>query len=177
VFKVYQEEGDLILTLPGVYHGGFSPTCNICEAVNMAAVDWIPAALHQKEMNAKEGYPRKSCFSLEWMIYESYLQRDRLNFTPDAIQTLTAHFRSMAEKEIAARNKVRGDMAEEILIVDKKIKFFEIQCFHCRHYTFLSWVGCRYCLRISCLNEPVCGCSDPSRVLFLRCTDSELVNY
>jgi histone demethylase JARID1 len=178
VFKVYQEEGDMVLTFPGAYHGGFSPTFNVCEAVNMACLDWVPAARKHLEMNAREGHPRKSCFSLEWLIYECWRHVEKLHFSQECRSQLRAEYERMAEKEVSLRKAAREKgVVEEELFNEKKFKFFDVQCSVCRSYTYLSVVGCRKCQSVRCLEcRRGCECTPTREVLFVRTTDKELVN-
>lgn len=168
----------MVLTFPGVYHGGFSPTYNICEAVNMAGVDWIEAARKHIEMNSREGYPRKSCFSLEWMIFENMLQVDRLNFSDSTKSKLKAQYKNMVDIELSKRKKIRQTVEEELLFQGGKLKYYELQCNACRTYCYLSCVACRSCYMTACLNCNLgCTCNSKSKVLFVRHTENELVNY
>lgn len=175
---MYQEQGDLILTFPGAYHGGFSPNYNICEAVNMASAECIEHAKKHIQMNSREGFPRKSCFSLEWMILESTRNIERLHFSQAGRSKLLAHYKEMVDQEIDRRKSVRYRIDKEVLFQGKKIKFFELQCSICRYYCYLSCIGCDSCQTITCLTcSHQCGCSAGKKLLLVRHTENELVNY
>jgi len=177
VFKVYQEPGDLILTFPGAYHAGFSPSFNVCEAVNVACPDWVPTALKHLEMNAREGFPRKSCFSLEWMLAENRRKVDRLEFSKEASDLLELHYKQLVEEEVKKRQELRLRVGEEAILVDRSLKFWDLLCVSCRQYAYLTCVGCRGCQKVWCSNcKPSCPCADQALVLFVRYTDNELVN-
>lgn len=168
----------MVCTFPGVYHGGFSPTFNVCEAVNMATVDWVDTGLHQMRMNAKEGYPRKSCFSLEWMLAENMKLSERLDFSPEAKAQLAEQYRTLIQEEIAARERIRISIESEELWDPKKVKYFELMCSKCRNYTYLSVMGCRTCQTLWCLRcEADCACKQKQLSLFIRSTDRELLFF
>lgn len=167
-----------MLTFPGAYHGGFSPSYNICEAVNMASAECIDHARKHIQMNAREGFPRKSCFSLEWMILESMKNVERLHFSPAGRTKLQARYKEMVDQEIAKRNAVRPKVEEVVLFQGKKVRFFELQCSICRYYCYLSCVGCKTCHTITCLTcNHQCKCFTRQKVMFVRHTENELVNY
>lgn len=167
-----------MLTFSGVYHGGFSPAYNICEAVNMAAPDSILSAKKHMAMNAKEGFPRKSCFSLDWMVFESFRRIERLKFSPQSRQLLTEQYKIMVDEELRKRVALRDQVSEEVLFEGKGIRFFELQCGRCRNYCFLSAVGCKECEKLTCLScQSICSCSNDKKTMFVRHTERELINY
>lgn len=146
----------------------------------MAAPDSIEPALKHIEMNASEGYPRKSCFSLDWMLLESKKHSERLKFSPEGLEQLETQYKKMAELEIERRAaaKSKGKVAEEVLFDGKSIRFFELQCAKCRNYCYLSAIGCKNCEKMACLScGSVCSCEIENKTMFIRHTDSELINY
>ena len=174
---MYQEPGDLILTFPGAYHCGFSPNFNVCEAVNIACADWLPSAKKHLHMNAAEGHPRKSCFSLEWMVSENRRKIERLDFTKEAADSLDAFYREMVKEEIEARRGMRARTEEEGILSDKSLKFWDLLCVGCRQYCYLTCMGCDVCFKIWCVRCQVeCQCENRKLKMFVRFTDSELVN-
>jgi hypothetical protein len=143
----------------------------------MAAPDSVKPAKKHMVMNAREGFPRKSCFSLEWMIYESHHQAERLNFSIEGRAQLAAQYKNMVDEEILRRQSVKELVCEEVLFGGKSFKFFELQCHHCRYYCYLSCLACKHCQLVTCLAcKPACQCGAASRVLFVRHTEHELIN-
>ena len=144
----------------------------------MATVDWVETGLHQMQMNSREGYPRKSCFSLEWMLAENMKLSERLDFTPEAKVMLSQQYQTLIRNEIAARQAVREHVQSEELWESKKVKYFDLQCSKCRNYTYLSVVGCRSCQTLWCLRCPQdCACKSKLLTLFVRSTDRELLLF
>lgn len=68
VYKTYQQPGEMIITFPGAFHGGFSNGYNIAEAVNLATPDWLVDTYKHDKLNKYENYVKKCCFSLEWLV-------------------------------------------------------------------------------------------------------------
>lgn len=168
----------MVITFSGAYHGGFSPTYNICEAVNMAAPDSVLPAYKHLAMNEAEGFPRKSCFSLDWMIFESFSRVERLKFSQEGLQKLAEHYKNMVKEELKRRKTSREFVAEEVLFEGKGMRFFELQCCRCRNYCYLSAIGCRQCEKLSCLScGSQCACSGDKKTMFVRHTERELINY
>ena len=61
------------------------------------------AAYKFKKMDAKEGYLKRNCFSLDWLIYNTYLQRYKLDLSQQSISTIEDKFKDMLESELGYR--------------------------------------------------------------------------
>lgn len=168
----------MIVTLPGVYHGGFSNSFNICEAVNLATADWIDAGWKFKEIDEIEGSIKMTCFSLDWIIFESYINRFRLSLSQSSIEILEDEFRSLAQLELKCRNKSREIflIEEEELIETDKIKYYDYSCLLCNNYFYLSWLGCEKCQGLFCLRHlSKCSCKGKP-ILYKRFEDEEITS-
>ena len=141
-------------------------------------MDWVPSARKQMEMNARDGFPRKSCFSLDWMLFECHRLAEKLKFSTESREKLQQEYGKMVDEEVSRRKIMREKGVEEELFNEKKLKFFDVQCGVCRNYIYLSVLGCRQCQALSCLScHKTCCCTPAKQVMFVRATDRELLNY
>lgn len=179
VYKLNQKPGEMIVTLPGVYHAGFSNSFNLAEAVNLATSDWIETAWKFKEMDKNEGFIKRACFPVDWIIYESFLKRYKINLSEKSRQTLEKEFNDLVKREIAKRNQIREklEILDEVIVNGSQIKYFDYTCERCKNYLYLSWLGCSKCLKLYCVShEHACSCEEPEIYLFKRVEDKELTS-
>ena len=167
----------MIITFPGVYHCGFSNSFNLCEAVNLATADWIETGWHFKQMDKREGFLKRTCFSMEWIIYSSFMKRFSLNLKQEARELLEKEFEELVQKVLVDRAHIRKnfDLVDEVLVNGQKIKYFDYTCMTCKNYLYLSWLGCSKCMSLYCVSHRhACECEAPELYLFKRIEDLEL---
>ena len=169
----------MVVTLPGVYHCGFSNSFNVCEAVNLATADWIESGRAFMKMNQEENFLKMTCFSLDWMVYETFCKRDTINLSSESRQIIEKEFLTTASTELEYRKTIRENLKieEEELVNSQKIKYYDYSCSYCSNYFYLSWVGCKNCQQLLCsLHGRGCGCHKMELILFKRVNDDELAS-
>eukprot|EP01016_Furgasonia_blochmanni_P001084 TRINITY_DN10392_c0_g2_i1.p1 TRINITY_DN10392_c0_g2~~TRINITY_DN10392_c0_g2_i1.p1 ORF type:complete len:548 (-),score=46.11 TRINITY_DN10392_c0_g2_i1:232-1875(-) len=178
VYRIRQNPGDFVITLPKVYHCGFSHGFNIGEAVNFTITDWVPHGLMALEDYTIMKMNKRPVFAIEWLIYENILQLDKLVFSESTKQEIRNLFTKVVQKELTNRAKVRKDRkfyVEEVFD-DKTTKYSKYVCDNCQNYAFLTHVRCMRCDVIKCLshyNTP-CKCNDTQYFMGCRHNDATL---
>ena len=100
----------MVVTLPGVYHCGFSNSFNVCEAVNLATADWIESGRKFMKMNKEENFLKMTCFSLDWMVYETFCKRDSIDLSSESRLILEKEFFITVKNELAYRKAIRENL-------------------------------------------------------------------
>jgi len=70
VFHTVQEKGEVVVTFPNAFHGGFSHGLNCAEAVNFAVPEWLPYGRQALEKYHKErGSKRNAVFAHDQLLW------------------------------------------------------------------------------------------------------------
>jgi len=181
VYKTFQEPHEMVITFPGAYHCGFSQGFNIAEAVNLATPDWLKDTQRHDDLNKIENFVKRSCFSREWLLCSVIEHMESGNFTNEGKTSIVKSYIKLLQNEIRNRKIIKEkfpDIQEEVL-EKGKLKYYDISCCVCRGYRYLSYLACKTCMYISCIDHDdfKCDCeySDkPEYIVYYRDSDMEL---
>ena len=178
MYAVNQRANEFVVTYPKAYHSGFNQGFNLNEAVNFALPDWVMDGLECARRY--QAFRRQPVFSHDELLITVAQHNQQLA----TAQWLQHAYRDMVERELGARERVRGVIREAIGVPDARVDVLEeqerpeaeYQCVHCRTLSYLSQVTTRQPGgRIACLDHAAEVCGTPGEWrLRLRFSDAYL---
>uniref|UniRef100_I1PU80 JmjC domain-containing protein n=2 Tax=Oryza glaberrima TaxID=4538 RepID=I1PU80_ORYGL len=189
VYRVVQNPGEFVLTLPRAYHSGFNCGFNCAEAVNVAPVDWLPHGQCAVELYREQR--RKTSISHDKLLLKTANEAVRqlwMNLSDCKSEQgvyrwqdtcgkdgmLTSAIKTRVKMEKAARG---GNMALQYKKMDGDYDSADRECFSCFYDLHLSAVSCQCSPnRFACLNHAniLCSCEMDRKTALLRYTIEEL---
>ncbi|GAA5928683.1 hypothetical protein JCM10213_002531 [Rhodosporidiobolus nylandii] len=168
VYAVDQRPNEFIITFPKAYHSGFNHGFNFNEAVNFALPDWLPLGLSCVERYRE--IKKNPVFSHDELL----ITISTWDKNPRTSRWLLPNIRDMVEREIDAREALRGENPppEEILEAFDRDEE-EYQCQICKTLCYLAQVVSADGLHITCLDHFESLPPGP-KTLRLRFTDADL---
>ncbi|KAI8455341.1 JmjC domain, hydroxylase-domain-containing protein, partial [Phakopsora pachyrhizi] len=149
-----QRPNEFVITCPRSYHSGFNHGFNLNEAVNFCLPDWLnEGSLCVKHYKALSKMPVFSHDELLVTIFNN-------EKSPRVSRWLLPHFKEMVEREIAERKSAIGhisNLSPDIIIEPSDLPEDQVQCHHCKTFTFLS--------QVISLDSPKVSCLDHSHIL------------
>ncbi|DAZ99952.1 TPA: hypothetical protein N0F65_008759 [Lagenidium giganteum] len=148
VYSLVQQPGDIVLTFPCAYHGGFSEGFNCNEASNFLLPSWIPFGRESVERYREVG--RNSIFSHDHVIYHFGSAQTLQEFTIDECQMLLKELRLMFHEERHFRKEFESAglvrfvrLNADVSLDAQSMEVDDVrQCFLCKHNVFFSAVMC-----------------------------------
>ncbi|KAG8085078.1 hypothetical protein GUJ93_ZPchr0010g9854 [Zizania palustris] len=172
VYRVVQNPGEFVLTLPRAYHCGFNCGFNCAEAVNVAPVDWLPHGQCAVELYREQR--RKTSISHDKLL---------LKTAKEAVRQLWMNLRNCkSEQGVYRRKDTCGKNGMLTIAIETRVKMEEAawrsnailqfkkmdrdydptdqECFSCFYDLHLSAVSCQCSPnRFACLNHANLLCS------------------
>ncbi|KAL6864997.1 hypothetical protein ACP4OV_016148 [Aristida adscensionis] len=190
VYRVVQNPGEFVLTLPRAYHSGFNCGFNCAEAVNVAPVDWLPHGQCAVELYREQR--RKTSISHDKLLLKTAREAVRqlwINTFDCKIDVgkyrwldacgkdgvLTSAIKTRVKMEDAAREANALLRSKKM---DSDYDSTDRECFLCFYDLHLSAVSCQCSPnRFACLNHAnlICSCEMDRKVAFFRYSIEELV--
>ena len=175
VCTIVQEPGDLVVTFPRAYHGGFSEGFNCAEAVNFALPSWIKYSTLCNDRYRTSA--RLSIFSHDRLLWKLSYHLDELD--KESAAMLLAELVEMYDEEVDMRKRIVSSGIHRIKEMEASVNtpFFDEnimktddlrQCLACKHSCFLSGVVCACSPKeVSCLRDvkELCDCAPDKQVL------------
>ncbi|KAE8794745.1 Lysine-specific demethylase 5A [Hordeum vulgare] len=189
VYRVVQNPGEFVLTLPRAYHSGFNCGFNCAEAVNVAPVDWLPHGQCAVELYRDQR--RKTSISHDRLLLktaQAALRQVWANLhncrsgQKECIWLDTCGKNGMLTSALKIRIKMEGAAREtNALLQYKKMgqdyDSTDRECFSCFYDLHLSAVSC-HCSpnRFACLNHAnlLCSCEMDRKFVLHRYSMEEL---
>ncbi|KAL6608331.1 hypothetical protein ACP70R_041394 [Stipagrostis hirtigluma subsp. patula] len=189
VYRVVQNPGEFVLTLPRAYHCGFNCGFNCAEAVNVAPVDWLPHGQCAVELYREQR--RKTSISHDklllktakeavrqlWMnIFDCKSDQGKYRWldTCGKDGVLTNAIKTRVKMEDAARE---ANALLRCKKMDRDYDSTDRECFSCFYDLHLSAVSCQCSPnRFACLNHAnlLCSCEMDRKFAFFRYSIEEL---
>ncbi|GAA5848654.1 hypothetical protein JCM8547_004585 [Rhodosporidiobolus lusitaniae] len=168
VSAIDQRPNEFIITFPRAYHSGFNHGFNFNEAVNFALPDWLPIGLKCAERYRE--IKKNPVFSHEELL----LTISTWDKAPRTSRWLLPNIRDMVEREIDAREALRGEEPPPEEVVDTNDRpEEEYQCEHCKTLCYLSQVVSEDGQHVRCLDHFESLPAGP-KTLRLRFPDADL---
>lgn len=147
VYKLVQNPGDIILTFPRAFHGGYSEGWNCAEAVNFGTMDWLYLGqLAAKRCRSIRHY-KNSVFShdrLLWILFHKAKEaNERSNALPESLKQAiidAIHF------EMETRTMLRSRLFNVREVVPARrweLDWESWTCESCHTHLFFSYVSCQ----------------------------------
>lgn len=113
-------------------------------------------------------------FPMDWLIQKNVLFNSK--FTNNSTQQmLKDKLTILKNNEIINRNNIEAYLKKikipfQKFIINEKESYSKSECYYCTCYGYFSYIKCRICLRICCINhkESICKCDVPVLSLFYR---------
>jgi JmjC domain, hydroxylase/C5HC2 zinc finger len=168
VFRLFQEPGEFVITMPAAYHSGFSHGFNMAEACNFALPDWLIPGRRAVERYRNAAAPRNMCFSQEQLLFN--IARHAKDHSAQAFRLIADELSQLVAMEVRERAAVERDgISTAIALPNESDPRYE--CIRCRHICYLSAIICRCATgsrkQVSCLrhHKHLCSCPPSSKVL------------
>ncbi|KAG7389409.1 hypothetical protein PHYBOEH_007519 [Phytophthora boehmeriae] len=183
VFTLVQEPGEIVLTFPKAYHGGFSEGFNCNEAVNFVLPNWIDYGRECVEMYRM--YGRLSIFSHDRFIFHFGSTQNLDEYSVTDCEMLLKELRRLFHEErdykktfIAHGLESVEELSGDVMLDEQSMQVDDVrQCFLCKHNVFFSGVICA-CNpnQLSCLRhtKAMCNCAMQNRTLLQWVSTAEL---
>ena len=132
LYQVIQEQGEIVITFPQAYHGGFNCGFNIAESVNFACNDWLPMGM--KCLDRWRSFRRVQCFSNDRLLcniaHKFQLQQQHNKLDHNDIQRNQSTAINTTRDELAAvagHGHISIETAAWLLPVMKKLRDRELR--------------------------------------------------
>ena len=168
VYALDQRAGQFVITFPQAYHAGFNHGFNFNEAVNFAPSDWEPFG--ETGTERLQEFRKQPCFSHDELL----LTAAAVDSTIKTAKWLAPALERMRDRELHLREQLLKRHQELLphencfwntdynpehetpcklkhVIEDVDLTEDEVQCFHCKAYTFLTQFRCQHTGKVSCL--------------------------
>uniref|UniRef100_A0A452Y7I1 JmjC domain-containing protein n=1 Tax=Aegilops tauschii subsp. strangulata TaxID=200361 RepID=A0A452Y7I1_AEGTS len=189
VYRVVQNPGEFVLTLPRAYHSGFNCGFNCAEAVNVAPVDWLPHGQCAVELYRDQR--RKTSISHDKLLLKTVQTALRQVWAnlhncksgqKEYIWLDTCGKNGMLTNAFKTRIKMEGAAREanarlQCKKMDQDYDSTDRECFSCFYDLHLSAVSCQCSPnRFACLNHAnlLCSCEMDRKFVLHRYSMEEL---
>ncbi|KAM3407927.1 hypothetical protein ACQJBY_001326 [Aegilops geniculata] len=189
VYRVVQNPGEFVLTLPRAYHSGFNCGFNCAEAVNVAPVDWLPHGQCAVELYRDQR--RKTSISHDKLLLKTVQTALRQVWAnlhncksgqKEYIWLDTCGKNGMLTNAFKTRIKMEGAAREanaclQCKKMDQDYDSTDRECFSCFYDLHLSAVSCQCSPnRFACLNHAnlLCSCKMDRKFVLHRYSMEEL---
>ncbi|VAH15447.1 unnamed protein product [Triticum turgidum subsp. durum] len=189
VYRVVQNPGEFVLTLPRAYHSGFNCGFNCAEAVNVAPVDWLPHGQCAVELYRDQR--RKTSISHDKLLLKTVqtaLRQVWANLQncksgqKEYIWLDTCGKNGMLTSAFKTRIKLEGSAREANALLqckkmDQDYDSTDRECFSCFYDLHLSAVSCQCSPnRFACLTHAnlLCSCEMDRKFVLHRYSMEEL---
>nr|XP_051179738.1 lysine-specific demethylase JMJ18-like [Lolium perenne] len=189
VYRVVQNQGEFVLTLPRAYHSGFNCGFNCAEAVNVAPVDWLPHGQCAVELYRDQR--RKTSISHDKLLLETAQEAlTQLWMNLDNSKTGQKKYlwldsrgiNGVLTSAVQTRVKMEGAAREANALLqckkmDQDYDSTDRECFSCFYDLHLSAVSCQCSPnRFACLNHAnlLCSCEPDKKFVLYRYSMEEL---
>uniref|UniRef100_A0A0D9WEU3 JmjC domain-containing protein n=1 Tax=Leersia perrieri TaxID=77586 RepID=A0A0D9WEU3_9ORYZ len=189
VYRVVQNPGEFVLTLPRAYHSGFNCGFNCAEAVNVAPVDWLPHGQCAVELYREQR--RKTSISHDKLLLKTANEAVRqiwMNLCDNKSEhgvykwqdtcrkngTLISAVKTRVKMEEAAQ---RANASLQYKKMDRDYDSTDRECFSCFYDLHLSAVSCQCSPnRFACLKHTnlLCSCEMDKKIALFRYSIEEL---
>ncbi|XP_026448028.1 lysine-specific demethylase rbr-2-like isoform X1 [Papaver somniferum] len=177
VYTVLQEPGNIVITFPRSYHGGFNFGLNCAEAVNFAPADWLPHGGYGAELYRL--YHKAAVLSHEELL--CVVAKSGCDAKVSSYLKKELHRVFTKEKTWRERLWKNGIVKTSPMYARKHPDYVGTEedptCIICQQYLYLSAVGCG-CRKSTfvCLEhyEHLCECNPAKQRLLYRHTLAEL---
>eukprot|EP00210_Caulerpa_lentillifera_P000004 g4.t1 len=167
LYTTVQKPGDLIVTFPEAFHGGYNEGWNLAEAVNFGLLNWLPFGMRSINRYQKLKDPIFSMDKLLWTLVQQALEDTKeggKTIQPD----LKNAFIEACNVELKSRECVMNKLYRVKRVIPHSKYIGEpIICRSCKCFNFFAFVFCRCMIedeQVLCLNcclENIafaCGC-------------------
>ncbi|KAL5202181.1 hypothetical protein ABZP36_013133 [Zizania latifolia] len=189
VYRVVQNPGEFVLTLPRAYHSGFNCGFNCAEAVNVAPVDWLPHGQCAVELYREQR--RKTSISHDKLLLTTVKEAVRqlwMNLHNCKSEQGVYRWKDTCGKKgmLTTAIKTRVKMEEAAWTANAILQFKKMdrdydstdrECFSCFYDLHLSAVSCQCSPnRFACLNHAnlLCSCEMDRKFALFRYSIEEL---
>ncbi|CAM0957207.1 unnamed protein product [Alopecurus aequalis] len=188
VYRVVQNPGEFVLTLPRAYHSGFNCGFNCAEAVNVAPVDWLPHGQCAVELYRDQR--RKTSISHDKLLLKTaqealrqlWMKLHNSKSDQTYVWLDTCGINGMLKSAIQTRVKMEGAAREANALLqckkmDQDYDSTDRECFSCFYDLHLSAVSCQCAPnRFACLNHAnlLCSCELDRKFVLYRYSMEEL---
>uniref|UniRef100_A0ACD5TPE0 Uncharacterized protein n=2 Tax=Avena sativa TaxID=4498 RepID=A0ACD5TPE0_AVESA len=189
VYRVVQNPGEFVLTLPRAYHSGFNCGFNCAEAVNVAPVDWLPHGQCAVELYRDQR--RKTSISHDKLLLKTAQEALRqlwMNLgssksdQTEYVWLDTRGINGMLTSAVQTRVKMEGAAREANALLqckkmDQDYDSTDRECFSCFYDLYLSAVSCQCSPnRFACLHHAnlLCSCEPDKKSVLYRYSMEEL---
>uniref|UniRef100_J3M5R7 JmjC domain-containing protein n=1 Tax=Oryza brachyantha TaxID=4533 RepID=J3M5R7_ORYBR len=189
VYRVVQNPGEFVLTLPRAYHSGFNCGFNCAEAVNVAPVDWLPHGQCAVELYREQR--RKTSISHDKLLLTTANEAVRqlwMNLCDCKSSQGVYRWQDTCGKNGILTNaiKTRVKMEEAARRVNALLQYKKMgsdydstdrECFSCFYDLHFSAVSCQCSPnRFACLNHAslLCSCEMDTKFALIRYNIEEL---
>lgn len=141
VRMLVQRPGDLVVTFPEAFHGGYSEGWNCAEAVNFGLMDWLPFGRKSVQRYNRLKDPILSNDKLVWDLMQRALRDEEKEASIPVV--LRNEFLEACRNELDNRVRVMNEVYKiRKVIPHSKWTGDPVQCSSCKTFTFFSFVFC-----------------------------------
>jgi len=120
VYKMVQQQGQIVITFPGAYHSGFSHGYNLAESTNFALTSWLPTGCKVAEsyrIPPAKGQCRDTVIDMDELLYNLVTVRSTER-DHELLSTAKEHLGPRIQRELAERKRLAGTLGLEVIFKD-----------------------------------------------------------